>query len=56
MGTLVELGCAVPGMFFWHWVQKRFKWKPKTLVFVLTLLTGALPTYVLGGFSSLPGG
>ncbi|KAG2177345.1 hypothetical protein INT43_008002 [Umbelopsis isabellina] len=56
MGTLVELGCAVPGMLLWHWAQKRFKWKPKTLVFALTLLTGALPAYVLGGFSSLPGG
>ncbi|KAJ2956798.1 hypothetical protein NQZ79_g7388 [Umbelopsis isabellina] len=56
MGSLVEMGCAVPGMLFWHWIQKRFKWTPKTLVFVLTLLTGAVPAYVLGGFSSLPGG
>jgi MFS-type transporter involved in bile tolerance (Atg22 family) len=56
IGAVLDLFCAVPGMLFWHFLQKRFKLKPKTLIFGLTILTGAVPIYVLGGLSPLPGG
>lgn len=56
IGALLDLFCAVPGMLFWHFIQKRFKLTTRTLTFGLTILTGAVPIYVLVGLSPLPGG
>ncbi|KAH8551292.1 autophagy-related protein 22-like protein [Umbelopsis sp. PMI_123] len=56
IGALVELISAVPGMLIWHWIQRRFKISVKTIIFIVTLLAGFVPLYIIGGLAPTPGG
>lgn len=50
IGAMTELFVSCPSYLFWHWVERRFQIKPKTLLIVLSFMSAMIPVYVLIGF------